>query len=153
MSAAALLVTFCWRLEPINVSYGTAVTLEQAKQAARPALAEAQKHDWRMAIAVVDPAGHLVYFEKMDGTQNGSVRVSMEKAQSAALFKRPTKAFQDALAAGGDGLRILRIKGAIPVEGGVPLMVNGAVIGAIGVSGGTSAEDGQCARAGAEAIG
>ena len=133
-------------------SYGPPVTLAQAKQAAVPALAEAQKNSWAMAVAIVDTAGNLVYFEKMDGTQNGSVAVALDKARSAALFKRATKAFQDTLAAGGEGLRILALQGAVPVEGGVPLVVQGQIVGAIGVSGGTSQQDGQCAQAGADAL-
>jgi uncharacterized protein GlcG (DUF336 family) len=88
----------------------------------------------------------------MDNTQLGSANVAIDKARSAALFKRPTKALQDALAAGGEGLRILRIQGAVPVEGGIPLVMDGKIVGAIGVSGGTSAQDGQCAKAGAEAL-
>jgi glc operon protein GlcG len=132
--------------------YGMAVTLDNAKKAAAPALAEARKNNWTMAVAIVDAAGDLVYFEKMDSTQTGSVAVSIAKARSAALFKRPTKAFQDALAAGGDGLRILRLEGAVPVEGGVPLVTDGKIVGAIGLSGGTSQQDGQCAQAGANAL-
>jgi uncharacterized protein GlcG (DUF336 family) len=120
--------------------------------AAAPALAEAHRNSWAMAVAVVDAAGDLVYFERIDATQIGSVTVAIDKARSAARFKRPTKAFQDMLAAGGDGLRVLRIKGAVPVEGGVPIVVDGKVVGGIGVSGGTSAQDGQCARAGADAV-
>jgi uncharacterized protein GlcG (DUF336 family) len=135
------------------MSYGSPITLEQAKQVAGPALAEARKNNWSMAVAIVDPSGQLVYFEKMDGTQNGSVRVSIDKARSAALFKRPTKAFQDMLAAGGEGVRVLALRGAIPVEGGMPLVVGGLTIGAVGVSGGTSAQDGQCAQAGAQTLG
>lgn len=132
--------------------YGQAVSLEHAKQAAVPALAEAARHGFAMAVAVVDTAGNLVYFEKMDGTQHGSVHVAIEKARSAALFKRSTKTFQDAVAAGGDGLRVLGLPGAVPVEGGIPLLVDGRIAGAIGVSGGTSAQDGQCAQAGAAAL-
>jgi glc operon protein GlcG len=94
-----------------------------------------------------------VYFERMDATQVGSVIVAVDKARSAARFKRPTKAFQDMLTSGGEGLRVFRIKGAVPVEGGVPLIIDGKIVGAIGVSGGTSPQDGQCARAGAGAIG
>jgi glc operon protein GlcG len=104
-----------------------------------------------MAIAIVDPNGFLVYFEKMDNTQNGSVDVALDKARSAALFKRPTKAFQDALAAGGEGLRILALQGAVPVDGGLPIIVAGKVVGAIGASGGSSAQDGQVAKAGVDA--
>ena len=88
----------------------------------------------------------------MDDTQTGSVTVAVDKARSAALFKRPTKAFQDALAGGGDGLRVLALTGAVPVEGGLPLVVAGRIVGAIGVSGGTSPQDGQCARAGANSL-
>jgi len=88
----------------------------------------------------------------MDHTQTGSVVVAIDKARSAARFKRPTKAFQDMLAAGGEGLRVMSLSGAIPVEGGVPIAIEGKIVGAIGVSGGTSPQDGQCARAGAEAV-
>jgi len=88
----------------------------------------------------------------MDETQTGSVTVSQSKARSAARFKRPTKAFQDALTATPDGLRILAIEGAVPVEGGLPLVLDGKIVGAIGLSGGTSPQDGQCAKAGVDVI-
>lgn len=132
--------------------YGMAITLDDAKQAAAPALAEARKNNWTMCVAVVDTAGNLVYFEKMDAAQTGSVAVAIAKARSAVLFKRPTKAFQDAVAAGGDGLRFLKLESAVPVEGGVPLVMDGKIVGAIGVSGGSSAQDGQCAKAGADSV-
>jgi glc operon protein GlcG len=132
--------------------YGPPITLDAARKAAAPAVAEANANNWRMAVAIVDPAGELVYFEKMDGAQNGSVTVAIAKARSAALFKRPTKVFQDTLAAGGDGLRILGLENAIPVEGGVPLVVDGHIVGAIGLSGGTSQQDGQCAKAAVDAL-
>jgi glc operon protein GlcG len=133
-------------------TYGLPITLEDAKRVAVPALAEARRNNWAMAVAIVDTAGDLVYFEKMDATQNGSVDVAIDKARSAARFKRPTKAFQDTLAQGGDGWRVLRLKGAVPIEGGVPVVVDGKIVGAIGVSGGTSPQDGQCANAGAGAL-
>jgi glc operon protein GlcG len=132
--------------------YGTSITLENAKKATPPALAEAAKNNWTIAVAIVDPAGNLVYYEKMDNTQLGSANVAIDKARSAVLFKRPTKAFQDALAAGGDGLRLLRLQGATPIEGGIPLVSDGKIVGAIGVSGATSAQDGQCAKASADAF-
>ena len=132
--------------------YGAPISLENAKKAAAPALAEALKNHWNMAVAIVDPSGNLVYYEKMDDTQLGSAHVAIDKARSAALFKRSTKVFQDALAAGGEGLRLLKIEGAVPVEGGIPLIMEGKIVGAIGVSGGSSAQDGQCAKAGADAI-
>jgi glc operon protein GlcG len=132
--------------------YGAAIGLENAKKVAAPAIAEAAKNNWTMAVAVVDPSGNLVYYEKMDNTQIGSANMAIEKARSAALFKRPTKTFQDALAAGGDGMRILRLQGAVPIEGGIPILVEGKIAGAIGVSGGTAPQDGQCAKAGADAV-
>jgi glc operon protein GlcG len=104
-----------------------------------------------MAIAVVDTAGYLVYFERMPDTQLGSVEVAIEKAKSAALFRRPTKSFQDTVAAGGEGLRMLKLTGAVPVEGGIPLIVDGKVVGAVGASGGTSVQDGRTAQAGVAA--
>ena len=150
--AAAALVAGAAVGDAQTMSYGTPITAETAKKVAAPAIAEARKNQWTMAVAIVDPSGDLVYFEKMDDTQAGSVDVAISKARSAARFKRPTKAFQDALAAGGEGLRILALDGAVPVDGGVPLMMGGKVVGAIGVSGGTSAQDGQVAAAGVAAI-
>jgi len=132
--------------------YGPPVSLENAKQAAAPALAEAAKNNWTVAVAIVDPGGNLVYYEKMDNTQLGSANVAVDKARSAALFKRPTKAFQDALAAGGDSMRVLSLKGAVPIEGGIPLIIDGKIVGAIGVSGATSAQDAQCAKTGADTL-
>jgi glc operon protein GlcG len=152
LAAAALLVCATSAL-PQTMSYGTSITAETAKKLAAPAVAEARKNQWTMAVAIVDTSGELVYFERMDDTQVGSVDVAISKARSAARFKRPTKAFQDALAAGGEGLRILALQGAVPVDGGVPLVMGGKVVGAIGASGGTSAQDGQVAAAGAAALG
>ncbi len=132
--------------------YGLPISLENARKAAAPALAEAAKNNWNVAVAIVDPGGNLVYYEKMDNTQLGSANVAIDKARTAALFKRPTKAFQDALAAGGDSVRILRLQGVVPVEGGIPLVTDGKIVGAIGVSGATSAQDAQCAKAGADTV-
>jgi glc operon protein GlcG len=152
--ALALLFTLCAfpAFTQMPNPYGTSISLENAKKAAAPALAEARKNNWNMAVAIVDPDGNLVYYEKMDNTQIGSSDVCISKARSAARFKRPTKAFQDALAAGGVGLRILRIEGAVPVEGAIPLVMDGKIVGAIGVSGDTSEHDAQCAKAGADAV-
>lgn len=149
---AAALVASAASAHAQTMSYGTPITVEMAKKVAAPAVAEARKNQWNMAIAIVDTAGDLVYFERMDDTQVGSVGVALDKARSAARFKRPTKAFQDALAAGGEGLRILALQGAVPVDGGVPLVSGGRIVGAIGVSGGTSAQDGQVAAAGVAAL-
>ena len=136
----------------MSQSYGASILLEPARRAAAAAVAEARRNTWTMAVAIVDIAGELVYFEKMDDTQNGSVKVAVAKARSAALFKRPTKAFQDTLTETPGGLRILGLDGAVPVEGGVPLVVSGAIVGAIGVSGGTSQQDGVCAKAAVDAL-
>jgi glc operon protein GlcG len=137
---------------PPSTPYGTPVSLDDAKKAAAAAIAEARKNNWTMAVAIVDPSGLLVYFEKMDGTQNGSVEVSIEKARTSALFRRPSKSFQDALAAGGEGLRLLRLTGAMPVDGGTPIIVGGRVVGAVGVSGGSGEQDGRVAAAGAGSL-
>jgi uncharacterized protein GlcG (DUF336 family) len=134
------------------LAYGPSITLENAKKAAVPALAEAARNHWTMAIAIVDPSGNLVYYEKMDNTQLGSADVAIDKARSAARFKRPTKAFQDAVAAGGAEIRFLSIHGMVPLEGGLPLLMDGKIVGAIGVSGGTSAQDAQCAQAGVDSL-
>jgi uncharacterized protein GlcG (DUF336 family) len=141
---------------PASSSYlipiGSSIGLEAAKKVAAAAAAEARKNGWLMAIAVVDPAGTLVYYEKADNTQLGSATVAIDKARSAALYKRPTKAFQDALAKGAENLRVLRLEGAVPVEGGLPLLVEGKLVGAIGVSGDLSEHDGQCASAAAATL-
>ena len=129
--------------------YGLPVSVENAKKAAAAALAEARANNWKMAVAVVDTGGVLVYYEKMDNTQIGSADVAVEKARTAVRFKRPSKAFQDLVAGGGNGLRILRLPGAVPFEGGIPLMIDGQIVGAIGVSGDTTDHDGLCATAGA----
>ena len=152
---AVLTLAFCalgMEAQMLSNPYGPPISVENAKKAAAAALAEAVKNHWVMAVAVVDPAGTLVYYEKSDNTQIGSANVSINKARSAALYKRPTKAFQDALAGGGAGLRVLGLEGAVPVEGGVPIISDGKIIGAIGVSGANSDQDGQCAVAGAAAI-
>jgi uncharacterized protein GlcG (DUF336 family) len=127
-----------------------ALTLAVAKQVAAAAEGEAAKNKFTMVIAIMDDGGNLIYLEKMDETQIGSIDVAQAKARSAIAFKRPTKAFQDALAAGNTG--ILKLPGAIATEGGVPLMADGKIVGAIGVSGGTSAQDGTVAQAGADAL-
>jgi glc operon protein GlcG len=132
--------------------YGASINLEQAKKMAALSVAEAAKNNWKMAIAVVDVAGDLVYFEKMDGTQVASVNIAQDKARSAVRFKRPTKAMQDVLAQGGAGVRFLALQGAIPVEGGLPIVMDGKIVGAIGASGGASDQDGLTAKAGADSV-
>lgn len=155
--ATQLLLTLCIALVATSLPaqtplpYGAPLTLENAKKAATAAAAEARKNNWTMAIAVVDPSGTLVYYEKMDNTQNGSAKVAIDKARTAALFKRPSKVFQDRLAA-GNAQGILKLEGALPIEGGIPLVIDGHIVGAIGVSGDTSDHDGQCAQMGVDAL-
>jgi uncharacterized protein GlcG (DUF336 family) len=131
--------------------YGAPIGVEQARKSVAGAVTEAKKSGWNVAAAVVDPSGVLVFYEKMDGTQVGSAHVAIEKARSSAQFRRPTKLFEDAV--NGGRPNILGLPGAIPLEGGLPLVVGGRIIGAIGISGATSQQDGVCAKAGAEVLG
>lgn len=132
--------------------YGAPISLENAKKAAAAAVAEARKNNWTMSVAITDTAGDLVYFEKMDGNQTGSVNLAIAKARSAVLYKRPSKVWADLVGAGGDNLRLMALQGIVPSNGGIPLVVDGKIVGAIGLSGGTGAQDGQCAQAGADAL-
>lgn len=149
---AAMLVASAFEVSAQVLQYGAPLSTDNAKNVSAAALAEARKNNWTMAVAITDPAGILVYFERMDGTQNAAYKVASAKARSAALFKRAGKAFQDELAAGGHGLRYLSLPGVVAADGGVPLVVDGKIVGAIGISGGTYAQDGQVAVAGAAAL-
>jgi len=127
------------------------ITLEGAKRIMAAAEAEARKNNWTVAIAVVDEAGHLIAFQKLDDTQVGSIDIAIGKARTAARLKRPTKALEDAVACGRTVM--LAVEGIVPLEGGVPVTVDGRIIGAVGVSGVTSQQDAQVAQAGAAALG
>jgi glc operon protein GlcG len=131
--------------------YGAAVGVDVARRTAAVAVAEGKKNGLAVAVAVVDPGGALVYFERIDGTQYASSEIAIAKARTAATYKRPTKALEDAVAAGRAAL--LSLPGALLLEGGIPLIVDGKIIGAIGVSGATSAQDGVCAQAAVNALG
>jgi len=137
---------------PTPPAYGAPITLEQAKKVMAGAEAEAKKNNWGMAIIILDTGGHAVMMQRLDGTQLGSIDVAKDKAWSAVAFRRPTKAFEDAVSQGGANLRLLRLTGASPIEGGIPLMADGKIIGSIGVSGGTAPQDGQVAKAGVDAL-
>lgn len=132
--------------------YGANINQAQTQKVIAGALAEAQKINVPMAVTIVDTGGQLIGFARSDNTQIGSIGVSQDKATSAALYRRPTKVFQDILAAGGAGLRILTLRGANAVEGGVPIMIDGKIAGAIGVSGGSAEQDGVVAKAGLDAL-
>ena len=136
----------------IPAQYGAPITTEMAKKVAMAALAETRKNNWTMAAAVVDPSGELVYFERVDGTQMASNDIAIDKARSAVRFKRSTKLFQDALAQGGAEMRYLGLRGVVPAEGGIPIVVEGKIVGAIGMSGGTGVQDNRCAEAGVAAV-
>lgn len=133
-------------------SYGAPITLEQARKVMAAAEAEARKNSLNLAIAIVDTGGHMVLMQRMDGAFFASAKVARDKAWSAAAYRRPGKAFQDRLATGGAEVRILRLQGASPIEGGDPIVADGKVIGAIGVSGGSGEQDGLVARAGVAAL-
>ena len=132
--------------------YGAPISLEQAKKVIAAAEAEAQKNNFFVVITVVDTGGYVVATHRLDNTQLGSIPVAEGKARTAVLYRRSSKAFEDALAAGGIGLRILGLQNAIPYEGGVPILVDGKIIGAIGVSGMLPQQDGQVANAGASGL-
>ena len=132
--------------------YGTEINLEQARKAIAAGQEEARKNNWPVAIAIVDNHGFLVAFEKMDNTQSASVQVAIDKAASSAMYRRPTKAFQDAVAGGGAGLRALNLRGASTVEGGLPIVMGGKIVGGVGVSGVNADQDGVVAKAAASAL-
>lgn len=131
--------------QQVPVPYGTPMSLQQAQAIVAAAERSALAHNFEMAFAVVEPSGELILFQKMDGTQYGSELVAREKARTAARFKRSTKVFSDSIAGGRNA--VLSLPGVIAVEGGVPIVMNGRIVGALGVSGGTSVQDGEVAAA------
>jgi glc operon protein GlcG len=135
-----------------TVPYGAPIDLATAKKVAAAAAAEAVKINVPEIIAITDGAGDLVYLEKMDNTQTASIGVAEGKARSAARYRRPTKVWEDIVSSGGGGLRILGLEGAVPIEGGLPIVIGGKIVGAIGVSNGTAPQDGQVAKAGVAAL-
>jgi len=137
---------------PPPTPYGESINLEQARTVVDAAMAEAKKNNWFMAITVVGPAGDLVYFAKMDNTQYASVTISQHKARAAATFRRPTKAFEENLGKGFEFIYQMTLDGMIGSQGGVPLVLNGKLIGAIGCSGGTGPQDLQSCMAGVSAL-
>ena len=130
--------------------YGTAINLETAKKMAAAAAEESRKNNWKMAIAITDNHGMLIYYEMHDDTQTASAVIAIEKARTSATYRRPSKELEDAVGSGR--VAVLGLPGATPIEGGIPIVVNGRMIGAIGVSGGTSPQDAQVARAGLEVL-
>ena len=134
--------------------YGASITLEQAKKAMASAEAEATKNKWPVVITIVDPGGHIIMVQRLENAQWGSVDISREKARASVALRRPTKALQDGIAQGGVNLRLLSNVG-LPfsvLEGGVPIVMGGKLIGGIGVSGVLSSQDAQVAQAGVDAL-
>ena len=136
---------------PFDTPYGPAISLERAQAAIDAAVAESKKRDWKMNVAVVDPGGHLVAFQRMDGAMLAAVQIAEHKARAAATFRRETKVFEDAVNLMHLNY-VLAFDGVIASRGGIPLIENGAIIGAIGVSGGTDSQDGIISQAGADVI-
>ena len=132
--------------------YGPPLSLSDAKRIAHAAEAEAQRQGWAMVIAIADSSGHVVVLNKMDHAQYGSIELALAKAKTATHFKRPTKLFEDTVAQGGVGLRLLSAPDFCLFEGGLPLLRDGKLVGAIGVSGARSDQDGIVAEAGAGAL-
>jgi glc operon protein GlcG len=129
--------------------YGAPITLDQAKRVMAAAELEAAKNSWQVAITILDSGGNLVMFHKFDNTQLSATTTSEGKARTSLEFKLPSKALDDAIAAGGAGMRLLALKDITPLQGGILIQLNGAIVGAIGVSGALSAQDEQVAAAGA----
>lgn len=142
-------ILFC-AVASAQITTKKSLTLAAAKQIAAAAEAEAVKNKWTVVIAVVDDGGHLILLQRMDETQIGSVEIATQKASTSVLFKRPTKALEDAVAGGRNVM--LKLPGALPIEGGLPITVDGKIIGGIGVSGMQSSQDAQIARAGLETL-
>jgi uncharacterized protein GlcG (DUF336 family) len=132
--------------------YGPPITLDHAKKAMAAAEAKATQNNWNVAISIVDSGGHAVMLQRLDGTQLASIRIAEGKARTAVEFRRPTKALEDVIAGGGAGLRYFTVRDVNLMEGGVPIVVDGKIVGGIGVSGVDSRNDAQIAQAGADAV-
>jgi glc operon protein GlcG len=147
---SAIVTAAIWPAAAADLPTKRTLTLEVARQVAAGSEKHARENKWNVCIAVVDDGGHLIYFQRLDGTQYGSVNVSQRKAETAIGFKRPSKTFEEGVAGGRNAL--LGLPGAVPLEGGLPLIVDGEMIGAIGVSGVTAQQDGMIAQAGADSL-
>lgn len=151
LAAGLLCASFMAGAQTAPLAYGPPISLEQAKKAMAAAEAEATKNNWPVAISIVDSSGYVVMMQRLPNTQIASIEIAHGKATSANNFRRPTKALEDAVAGGGNGLRLLALKNVTPLEGGELILQDGKIIGAIGVSGVMSSQDAQVARAGVAA--
>jgi uncharacterized protein GlcG (DUF336 family) len=150
--AASVGMALAQSAPPPPPAFGETINIETAKMAAAAAVAEATKNNWGMCVAVVAPSGDLVYFERMDNCQYASITISQHKAKAAAIFRRPTKVFEERVASGGAGIAAMTLDGVIASDGGFPIVVGGKIIGAMGCSGGTGQQDGQSCQAGVNAL-
>ena len=132
--------------------YGPPIGIENARKVMTAAEAEASKNNWAVVISIIDSGGNIVMLHRRDDVQLSSIEIAQGKAKTALMFKRPSKALDDAISGGGAGLRFLALKDIVPLEGGVPIMLDGKIVGAIGVSGVLSSQDAQVARAGTDAL-
>lgn len=132
--------------------YGPPIGIENARKVMTGAEAEAAKNNWAVVISIIDSGGNIVMLHRRDDVQLSSIEIAQGKAKTALMFKRPSKALDDAISSGGAGLRFLALKDIVPLEGGVPIMLDGKIVGAIGVSGVLSSQDAQVARAGTDAL-
>jgi glc operon protein GlcG len=150
--AIALLAALPARAQTMPPPYGPPIGIENARKVMAAAEAEAAKNKWPVVIAIIDSGGQIVMLHRLDDTQLSSIEIAQGKAKTALKFKRPTKVLDDAISSGGAGLRFLALPDIIPLEGGLPILNDGKIVGAIGVSGVLSAQDAQIARTGAEAL-
>jgi uncharacterized protein GlcG (DUF336 family) len=152
VAACTVLVGASAQAQQAPAPYGETINIEQAKKVAAAAVAEAGKNNWPMCIAIVAPSGDLVYFERMDNCQYASINIAIHKARAAATFRRPTLAFEQGLSKGAETIYLLTLDGMIGSRGGIPVIVNGKIIGAVGTSGGTGPQDHQVSEAGVAAL-
>jgi uncharacterized protein GlcG (DUF336 family) len=149
IAVVALAATAAFAQAPVRPPYGAGITLATAKKVAAGAMAEAQKQKWNIAVAIVDNHGMLIYYEMMDDTQTASERLALEKARTSAMLRRPTKELETAVS--GGAVQYVTA-GVIALEGGLPILIDGRMVGAIGVSGMAAAQDGAIARAALDAL-
>ena len=148
----AFLAALPAQAQTVPPPYGPPLGIENARKIMAAAEAEAAKNNWSVVIAIIDSGGHVVMLHRRDDVQLSSIEISQGKAKTALMFKRPTKVLDDAISGGGAGLRFLALKDIVPIEGGLPIMTDGKIVGAIGVSGVLSAQDAQIARAGIDGL-
>jgi glc operon protein GlcG len=148
----ALLAALPARAQTPPPPYGPPIGIENATKVMAAAEAEAVKNNWAVVISIIDSGGHIVMLHRRDDVQLSSIELAEGKARTALMFKRPTKVLDDAIAGGGGGLRFLALKDIVPLEGGMPILLDGKIVGAIGVSGVLSSQDAQIARTGLEAL-